>query len=56
MLPDGGDVQLIVEHALHQLFRVFFGPVESFLGVEVCVVEGVVLVADFRPGEGAPHE
>ena len=34
----------------------FFGPVEALLGVEVGVVEGVILVADLWSGQCASHE
>jgi hypothetical protein len=32
------------------------GPVESFFGVEVGVVQGVVIVADVRSRESSSHE
>ena len=33
-----------------------FRPIESFLGIEVGMVEGVILVAYLWPGEGVSHE
>lgn len=56
LLPDLGDVQIVVEDSVDELFTMFFGPVEAFLGVEVGVVERVVFVADLRSGQCASHE
>lgn len=38
VLPDGGDVQTVVENTLDQLFVVFLRPVKTFFGVEVGMV------------------
>ena len=46
MLPDGSYVETMSEDALHELLVVFLGPVETFFGVEVGVVEGEVAVGD----------
>lgn len=56
LLPDLRDVEIVVEHSLDELFAMFFGPVEAFLGVEVGVVEGVILVADLWSRQCTSHE
>jgi hypothetical protein len=56
LLSYPGDVEFIVEDSVGQLLTVPLRPVESLFGIEVGMVEGVVLVADLRARESSPHE
>ena len=55
VFADGRDVQVMSEYPLDQLLGVFVRPVEALLGVEVDMVQRVVLVADLLARQGSPH-
>jgi hypothetical protein len=44
------------EDSVDEKLVVLLRPIESFLRVEVGVIEGVIFVADLRPGKGVSHE
>ena len=46
LFSDAQDIQIVGSYSLDKQLIVLFGPVKSFLGVEVSVVQSVVFVAD----------
>ena len=56
LLFDGWNVDVVRHDSFNEEFVVLLRPIKSFFGVEVSVVEGVVLVAYLRTRQGSSHE
>ena len=55
ILPYRRRIEIVCEDPLNKLLMIFIRPVETFLGVEVCMVQRCVSVADLGTRKSCPH-